>query len=74
MDRLGARASEFFVVRIGREPQRVTNQVHDVRLSALFRVIGKVGRQRPRSSIMFALNSSGGGVNSIGSWWALSTG
>ena len=39
MDRLGARASEFFGVPVGREPQRVTNQVHDVRLSALFRII-----------------------------------
>ena len=39
VDRLFARASEFFVLLMGREPQRVTNQVHHVRLSALFRVI-----------------------------------
>jgi hypothetical protein len=36
---LRTRASDFFVVRIGGEPQRITNQVHDVKLSALFRVI-----------------------------------
>ena len=36
---VGARASELFVVRVGREPQRVNNQMHDVRLSALVRVI-----------------------------------
>jgi hypothetical protein len=34
------RASAFFVVLGGHEPQRATNQgVHDVRLSALVRVV-----------------------------------
>ena len=46
MDRLGVRTSDFFVVLVGRQPQRATNQVHDVR-SALFRVIEQLAGSAP---------------------------